>query len=53
MFPKLEENVCAHLNLCKCEANFSLCLTEHNAMKVYWGVELQLHPFLTSALGGG
>jgi hypothetical protein len=23
-----------------------LPLTEHHAMKVYWGVEVQLHPFL-------
>jgi hypothetical protein len=22
-------------------------------MKAYWGFEVQLHPFLTSALGGG
>jgi hypothetical protein len=28
-------------------------LTEHHAMKTYWGVELWLHVFLTSALDGG
>jgi hypothetical protein len=25
-----------------------LPLTEHHAMKVYWGVEVQLHPFFES-----
>jgi hypothetical protein len=31
-----------------------LCsLTEHHAMKVYWGVKVQRHAFLTSALDGG
>jgi hypothetical protein len=28
-------------------------LTEHHAMKVYWGVEVQLHEFLASALVDG
>jgi hypothetical protein len=31
----------------------SLCLTKHHAMKMYWGVEVKLHAFLTSALNGG
>jgi hypothetical protein len=33
----------------------SLCsfLTDHHAMKAYWGMEVQLQAFLTSALNGG
>jgi hypothetical protein len=31
----------------------SLCLIKHHAMKKYWGVEVQLHVFLISALDGG
>jgi hypothetical protein len=31
---------------------FPLCLIKHHAMK-YWGREVQLHSFLTSALDGG
>jgi hypothetical protein len=31
----------------------SLRLTKHHAMKTYWGVDVQLHVFLTSALDGG
>jgi hypothetical protein len=30
-----------------------LCLTKHHAMKSYWGVEIQFHAFLISALDGG
>jgi hypothetical protein len=39
----------------KVKLKLSLCsfLTEHHAMKVYWGVKVQLHAFLTSALDGG
>jgi hypothetical protein len=33
--------------------NLSLCLTKHYAIKTYWGVEVQLHAFLTSAIDGG
>jgi hypothetical protein len=28
-------------------------LTEHHTMKMYWGVEVKLHAFLTSTLNGG
>jgi hypothetical protein len=28
-------------------------LTKHHAMKMYWGVEIQHHTFLTIALEGG
>jgi hypothetical protein len=31
----------------------SLCLAKHHAMKMYWGVEVKLNAFLTSALDGG
>jgi hypothetical protein len=30
-----------------------LFLTEYHSMKAYWGVELEFHAFLTSALAGG
>jgi len=30
-----------------------LCLTKYHAMKTYWGVEVNLHVFVTSALDGG
>jgi len=35
------------------KVKLSLCLTKYHAIKVYWGVELQLCAFLTVALGGG
>jgi hypothetical protein len=31
----------------------SLYLTKHHSMKAYWGVAVQFHAFLTSALDGG
>jgi hypothetical protein len=31
----------------------SLYLTTYHAVEAYWGVEVQLHSFLTSALDGG
>jgi len=34
------------------KVKLSLCLTEHHAMEVYWGVEVLIHAFLTSALDG-
>jgi hypothetical protein len=30
----------------------SLCLTKHHNMKMYWGMEVWLHAFLTLALDG-
>jgi len=30
-----------------------LCLTKHRATKTYWGVEVQIHAFVTSAQDGG
>jgi hypothetical protein len=30
-----------------------LYFTEHHAKKAYWGMEIWLHTFLTSALDGG
>jgi hypothetical protein len=34
------------------KVKLSLCLTKYHAMKTYWGVEVQLHAFLTSAQAG-
>jgi hypothetical protein len=33
--------------------NLTLCLTKHHDMKMYWGVEVELHTFLNSGLDGG
>jgi hypothetical protein len=35
------------------KVKLSLCLTKHHDMQVYWGAEVYLHAFLTSALDGG
>jgi hypothetical protein len=40
-------------NLLKVNTKLSLCLIKHHVMKTYWGVDVQLHSFITSALGGG
>jgi hypothetical protein len=37
----------------KVKVKLSLRLTKHHAMKAYWGAEVWLHAFLTSALDGG
>jgi hypothetical protein len=42
----------AKLNSWRWKVKLSLCLTKHHAMKTYWGMEVQLHAFLTSALDG-
>jgi hypothetical protein len=43
-----------HINTSRIKVKVkSLCLTKHNAMKTYWGVEIQIHSFLISALDGG
>jgi hypothetical protein len=34
----------------KIKVKLSLCLTKHDGMQGYWGVEVYLHAFLTSAL---
>jgi hypothetical protein len=35
------------------KVTFSLCWNKHHDIKMYWGVEIQLHAFVTSVLGGG
>jgi hypothetical protein len=35
------------------KVNLSLCLTEHHAMKTYWGVEVWLHVFFDLGTSGG
>jgi hypothetical protein len=35
------------------KVKLSLCLIKLHAMKMYGGVEVYLHEFLTLALGGG
>jgi hypothetical protein len=43
----------AGLDAVKVKVKLSLCLNKHHAMKAYWGVEVERHAFLTSALEGG
>jgi hypothetical protein len=35
------------------QINLSLCLIKHHSVKMYRGLEVQLHAMLTSALYGG
>jgi hypothetical protein len=37
----------------KAKVKLSVCVIKHNAMNMYWGVKVQLHTFLPSALNGG
>jgi hypothetical protein len=37
----------------KVKAKLSLCLIEHDNMKMYVQVEVQFHAFLPSTIGGG
>jgi hypothetical protein len=39
--------------LFKAKGKLSQRLTKHHAMKTYWGMEVDLHAFFTSALDGG
>jgi len=48
--PQSEGRCEPHLRWIK--VKLSLCLTKHYAMKTYWGVDVELHAFFTSALGG-
>jgi len=52
--PQPLSSVCiSRFAVLKTDAKFSLCLTKHRAMKMYWGAEVLLHAFLTLALDGG
>jgi hypothetical protein len=35
------------------KVKLSLCLTKHYTIKAYWGVDVYIHIFLTSALAEG
>jgi hypothetical protein len=37
----------------KVKIKLSLCLIKHHTIRIYEGVEVYVHTFLTSALGGG
>jgi len=39
--------------MCTTKIKLSLCLTKNHAIKKYWGVEVQLHAFLSLVLNGG
>jgi hypothetical protein len=48
--------VCVCVCVCvygKVKVKLFLYLSYHHSMKTYWGVEVQLHTFLTSVLDGG
>jgi hypothetical protein len=46
---------CVYVRVCACvyKVKLSLSLTKYHAMNTYWGVEVYLRAFLTSALDGG
>jgi hypothetical protein len=42
-----------NLSVCLTKCRDILCLSKHDGVETYGGVEVQLHAFLTSVLGGG
>jgi hypothetical protein len=50
---KFRENISVSKVKVKVKVKLSLYLIKHHAMKTYWGVEVYLHVFSTSALDGG
>jgi hypothetical protein len=45
--------ICSLASKVKVKVNLSLCLTKHQNMKAYWGVDVYFQKFLTSAIDGG
>jgi hypothetical protein len=43
--PSIARSRTDHVTEVKIKLNMSLCLTEHQDMEVYWGVEVQIHTF--------